>query len=82
MADLNLGGFAAAPPFQDKRRGRGATGADVLGELANYMTISTLKARLTALNPTSYTAARMNTMTRNDLVYALRVASADSAGIK
>lgn len=81
MADLTLGGFNAAPVFPDKRRGRGATGADVIAESANMSTVSTLKARLTALAPTSYTAARMNTMTRNDLIYALRKASADNAGI-
>ena len=81
MADLTLGGFNATPVFVDKRRGRGLTGADPVAEIANMATISTLKARLTALAPTSYTAARMNSMTRNDLVYALRKASADNAGI-
>ena len=82
MADLFIGGAGPNVPFPDKRRGRGSTGADVTAETANYSTISTLKARLTALAPSSYTAARMATMTRNDLIYALRVASGDAAGIK
>lgn len=81
MADLNLGGFNSFPAFVDKRRHRGATGADVIGTPANYATISAAKTRLNAVSATSYTAARMNTMTKNDLVYALRLAD-DAAGIK
>jgi hypothetical protein len=65
----------------DKRRGRGTTGAQPMAEIANTLSISALKARLTALNATSYSAARLATMTRNDMLYALRIASADSAGI-
>lgn len=65
----------------DKRRGRGTTGAHSMAEVNNMTSISAMKARLTALNPTSYTAARLATMNENDLVYALRVASADSASI-
>lgn len=66
--------------FTDKRRGRDQS-SPALSESANYQSVSTLKARLTALAPTSYTAARLNNMTVNDMVYALRLASADSAGI-
>lgn len=78
MADLDLGTTAQVT---DKRLGRGNTGADVMAEVANSTNISLLKTRLAALNGTSYTAARMATMTENDLLYALRVASADAAGI-
>ena len=80
MADLDLGG-SANTEFIDKRNGRGLTGASNLAELANYATVSTMKARLAALAASSYTTARMNTMTDNDLTYALRVASADAASI-
>lgn len=79
MPDLDIN-----DPFGvvDKRKGRGNTTATHhLAEANNMTTIAGMKARLTALNPTSFTAARMATMTENDLVYALRVASADSAGI-
>jgi hypothetical protein len=79
MADLTLGNTA---DVTDKRAGRGNTTAtSIIAEIGNYDTIADIKARLTALNATSYTAARMQTMTYNDLVYALRIASADAAGI-
>lgn len=52
-----------------------------LTEVTNAGTVAALKARLTALNGTSYTAARLNSMTKNDMLYALRVESADAAGI-
>ena len=66
----------------DKRRGRGnTTSTHQLTEFSNMQTIAAMKTRLAAISGTTYTAARMATMTENDLVYALRVASADSAGI-
>lgn len=65
----------------DKRRGRGSTAGPSLAEQNNTTSVANLKARLTALNPTSYTAARMASMTENDLLYALRLSSSDSAGI-
>ncbi len=80
MPDLDIEG--PRTNFVDKRVGRGLTGATVVAETANMESVSTLKARLTALDATSYTAARLATMTKNDMIYALRVASADSAGIK
>lgn len=36
-------------------------------------TIDAMRARLTAISGTSYSAARLNQMTYNDMVYALRV---------
>lgn len=79
MADLDIN-----DPFGlvDKRRGRGTTTTShQLAEASNLTTVAAMKARLTALNPTTYTSARLATMTENDLIYAIRVASADSAGI-
>lgn len=81
MADLDIGA-GDRTGFVDNRFNRGLTGATVLAEEANYSSISSMKARLTALNSTSYSTARLATMTQNDMVYALRVASADAAGIK
>lgn len=78
MADLDVNDPLG---FTDKRRGRGVTGATQVVEVANMSSISALKTRLTALKPSSYTAARMNSMTENDLLYALRLESADAAGI-
>lgn len=79
MADAQMGPIDMG--FVDKRRGRTQDGV-TLAETANFASIATLKARLTALNATAYSAARLATMSVNDMVYALRVASADSAGIK
>jgi hypothetical protein len=78
MADTDLD---ATYGFSDKRIGRGATGASVLTEAANYDTINDMRTRLAAINGTTYTAARLNQMTRNDMTYALRIES-DSAGIR
>ena len=67
----------------DTRRGRGTTGtAHTLAEIANTTTVGGLRARLTALDGTAFTAARLDAMTENDMLYALRLRSADSAGIK
>lgn len=78
MADLDI---ADPLGLVDKRRGRGTTGAHTLAEVGNATSISAMKTRLTALDATSFTAERMRTMTQNDLLYALRQRSADSAGI-
>lgn len=78
MADLDINDPTGVI---DKRKGRGLTGAHQMTEIANTSSISALKARLTALSATKYTAARLATMTENDMLYALRLESADSAGI-
>lgn len=78
MADHQIG--SASVTFVDKRRVRGAFNA--LTEENNYDSVASMKTRLTALKPTAYTAARLNSMTVNDLQYALRLETADSAGIK
>ncbi len=68
--------------FVDKRIGRGVSHADSdpIAERANYGSIKTLKTRLQALNGTYYTNARINTMTKNDMIYALR-SLGDATGI-
>jgi hypothetical protein len=79
MADLDL----TTTDFTDKRNGRGVvvTADSNFAERANADDIKSLKARLTALDSTSYSAARLATMTKNDMLYALRLESSDSAGI-
>ena len=79
MADAQMGPIDTG--FVDKRRGRTYDG-QALAEANNFNTVAALKARLTALKPTTYTAAKLGTMTVNDMVYALRLESADAAGIK
>jgi hypothetical protein len=66
----------------DVRRGRGATGANTLAEIANTTSVSAMRTRLAALDAGYFTAARLDLMNKNDMLYALRVRSADSAGIK
>lgn len=78
MAELDIGNSVG---FADKRQGRGTNGASVVTELANYGSIKLMRDRLAVLNSTYYTAARLNSMTRNDLVYALRMESTDKNGI-
>lgn len=41
--------------------------------LTGFANIGAMKTRLAAINGTTFTAARLNTMTYNDMVYALRV---------
>lgn len=60
-----------------KGRAQGTNTAS-FGTPANYGSISAMKTRLAAANGTYYTAARLNQMTFNDLVYALR--ETDDAG--
>lgn len=78
MADTQTGNIDVN--YIDKRRGRDFAG-QAQAEYANQQSVTTLRARLTALSATTYTAARLNTMTVNDMVYALRLSSADNAGV-
>lgn len=68
--DNNLG-------FTDRQRA-GASGsvaddASAVGTPANYASEAALDARLTAISATTYTAARLASMTTNDKVYAVRL---------
>jgi hypothetical protein len=79
VADLDI---SNPTDFTDIRMGRGYTGASGITEQNNYDNISEMKTRLTAINATSYSAARLATMTKNDMIYALRRETADAAGIR
>lgn len=46
-----------------------------------YNDVTRLRSRLTTLNAAYYTSARLDKMTKNDLVYALRLAD-DPTSIK
>lgn len=65
--------------FTDKRLGRGVAEPGLSSETA-YSTETNLDTALAAADAGYYTAARLATLTRNDKVYALRLAS-DSAGM-
>lgn len=63
----------------DKRVTQGQT-AFPIGTEANYVDVAALRARLTAINSGYYTTARLDNMTKNDMVYAVRL-NDDAAGI-
>lgn len=69
MADLDIN-----DPFGlvDKRRGRGNTGSHQQTEAVNMLSATAMKTRLTAINAGYYTATRLNSMTENDMIFALR----------
>lgn len=75
MADADIGNLG----FTDKRHTQGKTTVNIATP-ANYVSVSALKTRLTAISGTTFTAARLNTMTKNDMLYALRL-NDDSAGV-
>lgn len=66
--------------FTDKRQTSGSMGLP-LANAANYVSVSAMRTRLAAINPTYFTTARLNTMNDSDLTYALRLAD-DAAGVK
>lgn len=47
---------------------------------ANYQSVSAMRTRLAAINAGYYTAARLNQMSRNDMIFAIRQ-NDDLAGI-
>jgi hypothetical protein len=61
----------------DKRRGRVQTGANPHAEKTNLDSVSAMKTRLAAINAGYYTAERLNAMTVNDMIFALK----DSASV-
>lgn len=77
MANLDVGNRQRVV---DKRQNRGTTTNPVTSD-ASMKDITAMRARLTAINATTFTAARLNTMTENDMLYAIRM-NDDAAGIK
>lgn len=51
-----------------------------VGTDANFKDIAAMRTRLTAINATSYSTARLDIMSTNDMVYALRL-NDEAAGI-
>lgn len=66
--------------FADKRRVQGSLTSPV-GTPANYATITAMRTRLAAANPTYWTTARLNKTNENDMTYALRLLD-DPTGVK
>lgn len=59
--------------FVDRRRTYNVSSGTALGTPANYVSIANMDTRLTAISSTTFTAARLATMTDNDKRYALRL---------
>lgn len=53
--------------------GGGNNGDSLEHDDTDYATNTALKARLTTIDAGFYTVARLNTLTRNDLIYAVRL---------
>jgi hypothetical protein len=67
----------------DKRKLAKHTAASVAPNLAtpaNYTSINALRTRLAAANGAYYTTARLDQMSENDMIYALRTID-DAAGL-
>lgn len=85
MANVNFP--SGREGYADARKaGAGSTGigGSTLqdAEAANFRDVNSMRTRLAAINGTYYTTARLDSMTDNDMVYALRVHGGDTgAGI-
>jgi len=77
MANFDIGN---RQKVVDKRAGRGTTTNPVTSD-ASMKDISTMRARLTVIGASTFTAARLDKMTENDMLYAIRM-SDDATGIK
>lgn len=82
MADQQIGnvvGFATKSvnggtnPTNINGGGNNAPQASLLDADLNFQSITKMRARLAAINGGLYTAAYLNTMTFNDMVYAIRL---------
>ncbi len=69
VAAVDVGGGTNATNLN----GGGTGGARLEHDDADYATVTALRARLTAIDSTFYSATTLNTMTYNDMVYAVRV---------
>lgn len=76
MANANLG---VVRSVVDKRQTQGLD-TQAIATPANYASVAAMRTRLAAISGTAYSAANLNSMTTNDMVYALRL-NDDAAGI-
>lgn len=73
----NIVGFVDA---RESTAAASANNADQVATVQNYSDEAALDARLTAISATTYTPARLASMTHNDKVYAVR-STDDAASI-
>lgn len=62
--------------FVDKRviQGNANYAATSMNTGTNFNSVANLRARLAVVNAAYFTSARLDNMTKNDMVYALRIA--------
>jgi len=80
MANHQVGNEPADASWIDKRRNARGDNTNHNATPLNYDSIANLRARLTAISGTTFTAARMDAMTVNDMYYAIRL-NDDAAGV-
>ena len=76
MANHQVGATATDTCIVDRRHGLAGSAGNAASQLStpgNYVGINAMRARLTAINAVSFTAARLDAMTTNDMEYALRL---------
>lgn len=67
--------------FVDKRAvSKGGTSGTLISTPANYASVGAMRTRLAAINGAYFTAARLDQMSENDMIYALRLAD-DAASV-
>lgn len=80
--DANFGFTSATVAgVKDSAKGDGGRVTTLLTEDNNYGNTNDLDTRLQAIDGTTYTQAYLRTLNKNDKVYALRLATADVAGV-
>lgn len=83
MANHMVSSIVVNDNVVDKRRTT-AAGNSATSNSANHAartnSIADMRTRLTAINATSYSATRLDTMTVNDMLYAIRLAD-EAAGL-
>lgn len=81
MADSNIDFSYGFIDVRRNNKGQQTTPLGTQQSTNNYDGVVNMRARLTAVNPGYYTPKLLNTMTKNDHVYAVRLAD-DLGGIK
>ena len=80
MANLDIRGVYG---MTDKRKGSvGAIAVETKGAtVTNMKDITSMRGRLNAISGTTYTVARLNAMTHNDMRYAILLNDDPTSGI-
>lgn len=67
--------------YADAQIGRGQTSTERSSQVANLTSVAAMRTRLNAISSTTYSTARLDLMTKNDMLYAIRLES-DATSIR